>query len=153
MSWRRVHTSVTPGRPDDDVHSHHPRRRPSRSRSVRHHRRRDPASTEARRWTTVDTSGEVRYARSGNGRLAFRVFAGGPHTIVWVPSWVSNQDVSDPEFDPQRASLYERMAPFAASVAYDARGTGLSDPLPLPDVPELDGWVRDLHAVVTAAGA
>jgi pimeloyl-ACP methyl ester carboxylesterase len=37
-------------------------------------------------------------------------------------------------------------------VSYDQRGTGLSDPVSLADLPTLEGWADDLHAVVTAAG-
>ena len=96
----------------------------------------------------VDAEVDVRYAISGDARLAFKVFAGGPHDIVWVPSWISNQDLADPE----RALLFERLAWFATAVTYDARGTGLSDPLALAALPTLEDWSDDLHAVVTAAG-
>lgn len=96
----------------------------------------------------MDAEVDVRYAISGDARLAFTVFAGGPHDIVWVPSWISNQDLADPE----RALLFERVASFATSVTYDARGTGLSDPLALAALPTLEGWTDDLHAVATAAG-
>ena len=96
----------------------------------------------------VPVNGEVdvRYATSGDARLAFRVFAGGPHDIVWVPAWISNQDFADPE------SRFERMSSFATVVSYDQRGTGLSDPLSSVELPPLEGWADDLHAVVTAAG-
>jgi class 3 adenylate cyclase len=100
----------------------------------------------------VDAEVDVRYASSGNARLAFRVFAGGPHDIVWVPTWVTNQDLANPESQPVRALLFERLLSFATSVAYDARGTGLSDPVSLADLPTLEGWTDDLQAVVTAAG-
>jgi class 3 adenylate cyclase len=100
----------------------------------------------------VDAELDVRYAISGDARLAFRVFAGGPHEIVWVPSWITNQDLASPDSQPLRALLFERLASFATSVAYDARGTGLSDPVSLAALPTLEGWTDDLHAVVTAAG-
>jgi class 3 adenylate cyclase/pimeloyl-ACP methyl ester carboxylesterase len=99
----------------------------------------------------VDAEVDVRYAISGDARLAFRVFEGGPHDIVWVPSWISNQDLADLESQPLRALLFERLSSFARSVAYDARGTGLSDPVSLAELPTLEGWADDLHAVVTAA--
>jgi pimeloyl-ACP methyl ester carboxylesterase len=92
------------------------------------------------------------YAISGDARLAFRVFAGGPHDIVWVPSWISNQDLGALEAVPQRALLFERVSSFATTIAYDARGTGLSDPVSLAELPTLDDWTDDLDAVVTAAG-
>jgi class 3 adenylate cyclase/pimeloyl-ACP methyl ester carboxylesterase len=100
----------------------------------------------------VDAEVDVRYAISGDARLAFRVRAGGPHLMVWVPSWISNQDLEDLVTQPVRGPLFERLSSFATSVSYDHRGTGLSDPVSLADLPTLEGWTDDLHAVVTAAG-
>jgi pimeloyl-ACP methyl ester carboxylesterase len=101
----------------------------------------------------VDTDVDIRYAISGDARLAFRVRAGGPHVIVWVPAWMSNQDLLE-NLAPQRVPglLFERLSSFATVVSYDARGTGLSDPVSLVDLPTLEAWTDDLHAVVTAAG-
>jgi class 3 adenylate cyclase len=102
----------------------------------------------------VDTEVDVHYAISGDARLAFRVRAGGPHVIVRVPTWVSNQDLEGLAL--QRVLplglLFERPSSFATVVSYDQRGTGLSDPVSLVDLPTLEGWTDDLHAVVTAAG-
>jgi class 3 adenylate cyclase len=98
----------------------------------------------------VDAEVDVRYAISGDARLAFKVFAGGPHDIVRVPSWISNQDFADR--DSRRSLLFERLTSFATVVSYDQRGTGLSDPMSLAELPTLEGWTDDLHAVVTAAG-
>jgi class 3 adenylate cyclase len=102
----------------------------------------------------VDTEVDVHYAMSGDARLAFTVRAGGPHLIVLVPTWVSNQDLeglASPRGLPL-GLLFERLSSFATVVAYDQRGTGLSDPVSLVDLPTLEGWADDLHAVVTAAG-
>ncbi len=109
-------------------------------------------SSAGRDDVAVDAEVDVRYAISGDARLAFRVFAGGPHDIVWVPSWITNQDLGNPETQPLRALLFERLSSFATSVAYDARGTGLSDPVSLAELPTLEGWTDDLQAVVNAAG-
>jgi pimeloyl-ACP methyl ester carboxylesterase len=108
------------------------------------------SSTAGRDDVAVDAEADVRYAISGDARLAFKVLAGGPHDIVWVPSWISNQDFEDR--DPLHARLMERLTSFATVVSYDQRGTGLSDPVSLAELPPLEGWADDLHAVVTAAG-
>jgi class 3 adenylate cyclase len=100
----------------------------------------------------VDDAVDVRYATSGDARLAFRVFPGGPYDVVWVATLASNQDLADPESLPLRALLFERVSSFATQVSYDARGTGLSDPVSLAELPTLEGWTDDLQAVVTAAG-
>ncbi|MGH9236365.1 MAG: adenylate/guanylate cyclase domain-containing protein [Acidimicrobiales bacterium] len=99
----------------------------------------------------MDAEVDVGYAMSGEARLAFRVLVGGPHQMVWVPAWISNQDLDDLVTQPVRGPLFERLSSFATSVSYDHRGTGLSDPVSLADLPTLEGWTDDLHAVVTAA--
>jgi class 3 adenylate cyclase len=106
--------------------------------------------TAGRDDVAVDADADVRYAISGDARLAFKVFAGGPHAIVWISSWISNQDLQDR--DPSHALLIERLTSFATVVSYDQRGTGLSDPVPLAELPTLEDWTDDLYAVVTAAG-
>jgi class 3 adenylate cyclase len=108
------------------------------------------SSSAGRDDVAVDTEDDVHYAISGDARLAFRVRAGGPHVIVRVPAWVSNQDLESLE-SRVRGLLAERLSSFATVVSYDARGTGLSDPVSLGDLPTLEGWTDDLHAVVTAA--
>jgi pimeloyl-ACP methyl ester carboxylesterase len=95
----------------------------------------------------LGTEVDVRYAISGDARLAFKVFAGGLHDIVSVPSWITNQDFVGPG-----DLLIERLMSFATVVSYDQRGTGLSDPVSSAELPTLEGWSDDLHAVVTAAG-
>jgi class 3 adenylate cyclase len=65
---------------------------------------------------------------------------------------ITNQDLADPQSQPVRAPVFERVSLFAGSVAYDARGTGLSDPVSLAELPSLEDWANDLHSAVTAAG-
>jgi class 3 adenylate cyclase len=94
---------------------------------------------------------DVGYAISGDARLAFRVRVGGPHVIVLVPTWISLQDLESLAPQPPFGPLFERLASFATVVSYDQRGTGLSDPVSLLDLPTLESWTDDLHAVVTTA--
>jgi class 3 adenylate cyclase len=100
----------------------------------------------------ADTQVEFHYATSGDARLAFTVRAGGPHVFLWIPTWVTNQDFESRDAQPEHSLLLERLTSFATVVSYDARGTGLSDPVSLGDLPTLEGWTDDLHAVVKAAG-
>jgi pimeloyl-ACP methyl ester carboxylesterase len=92
---------------------------------------------------------DVSYAPSGDARLAYTTRGNGPHEIVFVPDWVSNQDVED---QSEMGLFWERMASFATVVRYDQRGSGLSDPVALDDLPTLERWTDDLHAVIEAAG-
>jgi class 3 adenylate cyclase len=108
-------------------------------------------SSAGRDDVVVDTEVDVQYAMSGDARLAFTVRAGGPHLIMRVPSWVSNQDLESLESHVY-GLLPARLSSFATVVSYDQRGTGLSDPVSLGDLPTLEGWADDLHAVATSAG-
>jgi class 3 adenylate cyclase len=97
----------------------------------------------------VDDGGDLRYAMSGSTRLAFKIGGHGPHEVVWVASWLSNLDADPPSGAP---SFTGRLSSFATVVSYDQRGTGISDPVSLNELPTLEGWADDLDAVVTAAG-
>jgi class 3 adenylate cyclase/pimeloyl-ACP methyl ester carboxylesterase len=92
---------------------------------------------------------DVRYTVSGDARLAYTILGKGPHVIVAISSWASNQDV--------RAffhvEFWERLGSFARLVRYDQRGSGLSDPVGLNESPTLEGWTNDLQAIVEAAEA
>jgi class 3 adenylate cyclase len=101
----------------------------------------------------VDAEVDVGYAMSGDARLAFRVRAGGPHPIVWVAKGLAMRDLETPA-PPQFVSgpWFARLLSFATVVSYDRRGTGLSDPGSLAELPTLEALADDLHAVITAAG-
>jgi pimeloyl-ACP methyl ester carboxylesterase len=92
----------------------------------------------------------VRYARNGSVRLAYRIWGDGDPTVVWVPGWISNVDAWDLQDSPF-ANFPERLGQQTRLVAWDKRGTGLSDPV--TRVPPLDERMDDLHAVMDAADA
>jgi class 3 adenylate cyclase len=68
---------------------------------------------------------EVRYATSGDLRIAYQTFGEGPMNLVIVPGFISNLDMmwDSPAFGP----IFERLGGFARCVLFDKRGTGLSD--------------------------
>ena len=72
----------------------------------------------------------------------------GPREIVIVPNGATNQDL---ELSPEFGRLTDRLASISRYVSYDQRGAGLSDPVALNELPTLEGWMKDLHAVVLAA--
>jgi pimeloyl-ACP methyl ester carboxylesterase/class 3 adenylate cyclase len=94
--------------------------------------------------------GGVRYARNGDFRLAYRILGDGDPTLVWVPGWISNVDMLD-DAESMFTGFFEQLAEQTRFVAWDKRGTGLSDPVTA--VPPLDERMDDLHAVMDAAGA
>jgi pimeloyl-ACP methyl ester carboxylesterase len=94
--------------------------------------------------------GGVHYAINGDFRLAYRILGDGDTTLVWIAGWVSNVDMMD---DPESpfTGFFEQLADPTRFVAWDKRGTGLSDPV--THVPPLDERMDDLRAVMDAAGA
>ena len=91
---------------------------------------------------------QIRFCKAADGvRLAYATVGSGP-PLVKAANWLSHveYDWRTPVWRP----LFERLARKRRLVRYDERGCGLSD----WDVDEfsLDAWVRDLEAVVDAAG-
>lgn len=73
--------------------------------------------------TTSDS--EIRYARSGDIDIAYRVTGEGPVDLVFVPGFVSHLDlIGDVPF---YGRLADELATFSRLVMFDKRGTGLSD--------------------------
>ena len=92
---------------------------------------------------------ETRYALSGDLSIAYQVFGAGPVDLVVTPGFVSNIDwIWD---DPAMTRFYEGLAAFARVIAFDKRGTGLSDRT--AGVPSLEQRIDDLRAVMDAADA
>jgi len=94
---------------------------------------------------------ETRYARSGEVSIAYQVVGEGPFDLVYVPGWVSNIDLMWDE--PGYAAFLERLASFSRLIIFDKRGTGLSDQVPLDQLPTLEQRMDDVRAVMDAAGS
>jgi pimeloyl-ACP methyl ester carboxylesterase len=110
---------------------------------------------------TVETSGNVaiathepprtRYARSGNVNIAYQVIGEGPIDLVFVMGWVSHLEMFWAE--PSFARFLTRLSGFARLIVFDKRGTGLSDRVPLSELPSLEVRMDDVRAVMAAAGS
>jgi len=94
---------------------------------------------------------DTRYAKSGEVHIAYQVVGDGPLDLVFVPGWVSNVEEIWEEPHPRR--FFERLASFSRLIMFDKRGTGLSDPVPIADLPTLEERMDDLRAVMDAAGS
>jgi pimeloyl-ACP methyl ester carboxylesterase len=90
----------------------------------------------------------MRYARNRDVRPAYRVFGRSDTTLVWIPDWFSNVDISDDPASPFTA-IVEQLAEVIRVILWNKRGTGLSDPA--THVPPLDARMDDLRAVLDAA--
>ncbi len=93
---------------------------------------------------------DTRYAKSGDVHVAYQVWGDGPLNLVFVPGWISHVELMWEE--PATARFFERLGAFATVAFFDKRGTGLSDPVPVHELPTLEQRMDDARAVMDAAG-
>jgi class 3 adenylate cyclase len=93
----------------------------------------------------------TQYARAGELHIAYQVIGDGPIDLVLVDQWFSNVDAM--WAFPPLAALLTRLASFSRVIVFDKRGTGLSDPIAIDDLPTIEEWIDDLRAVLDAAGS
>ena len=93
----------------------------------------------------------VSYARSGSVNIAYQVTGSGPIDLVFVMGWVSHLEYfwNEPSF----ARFLTRLASMARLICFDKRGTGLSDAVPVDQLPTLEQRLDDVRAVMEAAGS
>jgi class 3 adenylate cyclase len=101
--------------------------------------------------TAVEKAPDVRYAKSGDIHIAYQVVGEGPFDLVYIPGFVSN--VEEIWEGPHARRFFQRLASFSRLILFDKRGTGLSDPVPIADLPTLEERMDDLRAVMDAAGS
>src|SRR5262249_16977551 len=94
---------------------------------------------------------QTRYARSGNVNIAYQIIGEGPIDLVFVMGWVSHLEMFWAE--PSFARFLKRLSGFARLIVFDKRGTGLSDRVPLSQLPSLEQRMDDVRAVMAAAGS
>jgi class 3 adenylate cyclase len=92
---------------------------------------------------------EIRYARSGDLRIAYQVLGKGPLDLVFVPGFISNLDHYWEE--PTLVHFLMRLSSFSRLILFDKRGTGLSDRL--GTLPTLEERMDDVRAVMDAVGS
>jgi pimeloyl-ACP methyl ester carboxylesterase/DNA-binding winged helix-turn-helix (wHTH) protein len=100
----------------------------------------------------IDPAPTVRYARGHDGvNIAYQVVGTGPRDIVFVMGWVSHLEYfwNEPSF----ARFLRRLAANARLILFDKRGTGLSDPVPVSELPSLEQRLQDVRAVMHAASS
>lgn len=100
---------------------------------------------------TARATPKVRYARSGAVNIAYQVVGSGPVDLVFVMGWVSHLEYFWNE--PSCALFLERLASMARLIVFDKRGTGLSDPVPVAQLPTLEQRLDDVRAVMDAVGS
>lgn len=90
---------------------------------------------------------ETRYARSGDVHIAYQVSGQGPPDVVFVPGFISNVELAWEV--PFTGPVLRRVGSFARVVAFDKRGTGLSD---RTGAPSLEQRMDDVRAVMDEVG-
>jgi len=94
---------------------------------------------------------ETMYARSGDVNIAYQVIGDAPLDLVFVMGWVSHLEYFWRE--PNFARFLRRLASFARLILFDKRGTGLSDRVPINQLPTLEQRMDDVRAVMDAVGS
>ena len=84
---------------------------------------------------------DTQYAKSGDVHVAYQVWGDGPLNLVFVPGWISHVELMWEE--PASARFLERLGSFATVAFFDKRGTGLSDPVPVHELPTLEQRMDD----------
>jgi pimeloyl-ACP methyl ester carboxylesterase/DNA-binding winged helix-turn-helix (wHTH) protein len=91
----------------------------------------------------------VRYARSGEIHIAYRVFGTGPRDIVMIPGTLAHLEVFWAL--PSYQHLLKRLTAFARVIVFDKRGQGLSDRAVAEQT--IEERIDDVRAVMDAAGS
>jgi class 3 adenylate cyclase len=92
---------------------------------------------------------EVRFARSGEIDIAYRVVGDGPIDLVYVQGAYTHLEI---EWElPQFRQYCERLAEFTRLVLFDKRGMGMSDRV--PGATTLEVRMDDIRAVLDTIGS
>jgi pimeloyl-ACP methyl ester carboxylesterase len=92
---------------------------------------------------------DIRYARSGDVSIAYRVIGEGDRDLVFVHGAAGNLETEAE--DPEYAAFMDRLTRFARLIVFDRRGTGLSDRV--RETPALETRMDDVRAVLDAVGS
>jgi len=94
---------------------------------------------------------ETHYVQNGDVNIAYQTLGSGDLDIVFVMGWVSHLEY----FWKHHlfAAFLNRLASFSRLILFDKRGTGLSDRVPLSELPTLEQRMEDVHAVMDAVGS
>src|SRR5256714_13049334 len=93
----------------------------------------------------------TRFARNGDVHLAYQVVGDGPVDLLLVDDWVHHVELVWEV--AEYARFLRRLASFSRLIHFDRRGTGLSDPVPVDHLPDLETQGADVIAILDAAGS
>src|SRR6202051_34333 len=96
----------------------------------------------------MTVEGPIKYARSGDVYIAYRILGDGPRDIVLVPGTISHVELLWEA--PTYKYLLQRLTCFVRVIVIDRRGQGLSDRVADQTLEER---TADVGAVMAAAGS
>ncbi len=99
----------------------------------------------------MTTVPRTTYAKSGEVHIAYQLVGDGPRDLVFIHGWISH--IEHMWEEPALARFLNRVASFSRLILLDKRGTGLSDPVPLNQLPTLEERMDDIRAVMDAVGS
>jgi class 3 adenylate cyclase/pimeloyl-ACP methyl ester carboxylesterase len=95
---------------------------------------------------------ETRYARTVDGvHIAYQIVGDGPIDFVYVGPWATHIEYRWEL--PRYASYLRRLASFSRLILFDKRGSGMSDPVPADELPDLETRMDDIRAVMDEVGS
>jgi class 3 adenylate cyclase/pimeloyl-ACP methyl ester carboxylesterase len=94
---------------------------------------------------------DTSYALDGDVHIAYQVLGTGSRDLLLVPEfWHSIEAQWE---SPELATFLDRLAGLGRLICFDQRGSGLSDPIALDEVPGLELWLNDIRVVLEAVGS
>ena len=93
----------------------------------------------------------TKYATVDNDRIAYQVLGEGPPDLILTIGSVGHVDLKWDE--PAFEDFHRRIATLGRLIAFDGRGSGASDPLPVGSRFAWESWVEDVRAVMDDAGS
>ena len=95
---------------------------------------------------------DTRYAKTDDGAyIAYQVVGDGPLDLVFLSLGTSHVELAWEL--PSFARVFHRLASFSRLIRFDMRGSGLSDPFNLAELPSLEQQAGEMLAVLDAAGS
>ncbi len=91
---------------------------------------------------------ETHYCQNGDVNIAYQTIGKGDLDIVFVMGWVSHLEYFWEE--SHFAGFLNRLASFSRLILFDKRGTGLSDRVPINELPTLEQRMDDVRCVMDA---
>jgi pimeloyl-ACP methyl ester carboxylesterase len=95
---------------------------------------------------------DTRYAKTDDGAyIAYQVVGDGPLELAFLSLGSSHVELAWEL--PALSGVFHRLASFSRLIRFDPRGSGLSDPFNLAELPSLEQQAADMLAVLDAAGS